>query len=212
MTDDSDAPARPAALPPDDALREALHNEVHARPPARIRLPALVVYVAVLNEGITREAECAHLRRLPGHDALTPQDLQANFLRLRLAGYSVKWERHSEFTRYSIVQALPALALLGTVEPELLSALAVDAQWLRTIPGRTVVAIKLAMLEAGADEPQAIVAAGRRWFGERTVVASRLGDGHTIAMTDFRLRPSGFERMLVVAPAATTPTRSHTIA
>ena len=84
MTDDSDVPARPAALPPDDALREALHNEVHARPPARIRLPALVVYVAVLNEGITREAECAHLQRLPGHNALTPQDLQANFLRLLL--------------------------------------------------------------------------------------------------------------------------------
>ena len=211
MIDDSDAPARPAALPPDDALRETLHNEVHARPPARIRLPALVVYVAVLNEGVTREAECAHLRRLPGHDALTAQDLQANFIRLRLAGYSVKWERHSEFTRYSIVQALPAQALLGTVEPELLSALAVDAHWLRTIPGRTVVAIKLAMLEAGADEPQAIVAAGRRWFGEVTVVASRLGDGHTIAMTDFRLRPSGFERMLVVAPAATTPTRAGRI-
>jgi len=211
MTDDSNAAGR-HTLPPADALRETLHNEVHARPPARIRLPALVVYVAVLNEGVTREAECAHLRRLHGHDALTPQDLQANFIRLRLAGYSVKWERHSEFTRYSIVQALPAQALLGTVEPELLSALAVDAHWLRTIPGRTVVAIKLAMLEqASADEPQAIVAAGRRWFGEGTVVASRLGDGHTIAMTDFRLRPSGFERMLVVAPVATTPTRAGRI-
>lgn len=211
MTDDADAAGR-HALPPDDALREALHNEVHARPPARIRLPALVVYVAVLNEGVTREDECAHLRRLPGHDALTAQDLQANFLHLRLAGYSVKWERHSEFTRYSIVQALPAQALLGTAEPELLGALAVDAHWLRMIPGRTVLAIKLAMLEqAGADEPQAIVAAGRRWFGEGTVVASRLGDGQTVAMTDFRLRPSGFERMLVVAPAATTPTRAGRI-
>ena len=30
-------------LPPNDPQRELLHNEVHARPPARIRLPALVV-------------------------------------------------------------------------------------------------------------------------------------------------------------------------
>ena len=30
-------------LPPDDPLRLAPHNEVHARPPARIRLPALIV-------------------------------------------------------------------------------------------------------------------------------------------------------------------------
>ena len=36
------------ALPPDDPQRTELHDEVHARPPARIRLPALVLYIAVL--------------------------------------------------------------------------------------------------------------------------------------------------------------------
>ncbi|HEX5697227.1 MAG TPA: DUF3422 family protein, partial [Rhodoferax sp.] len=48
-------PAPPVlhCLPPDDPQREALHNEVHARPSARIRLPALIVYVAVLNEGVS---------------------------------------------------------------------------------------------------------------------------------------------------------------
>ena len=195
-------------LPPDDALRAELHNEVHARPPARIRLPALVVYVAVLNEGVTREAECAHLRRLPGQAALSLHDLQANFLRLRLDGHSVQWERHSEFTRYSIVQALPAHAALGAAEPELLSALAVDAAWLRAIPGRTVAAIKLALVGADADDTQATLTEGRRWFGRNTMVASRLGTGPTLAMTDFRLRASGFERMLLVAPPATSPTRA----
>jgi hypothetical protein len=42
-------------LPEDDAQRRQLHNEVYARPSARVRLPALIVYVAVLNAGITRE-------------------------------------------------------------------------------------------------------------------------------------------------------------
>jgi hypothetical protein len=42
-------------LPEDDAQRWQLHNEVYARPSARVRLPALIVYVAVLNAGITRE-------------------------------------------------------------------------------------------------------------------------------------------------------------
>ncbi|MGS0758393.1 DUF3422 family protein, partial [Roseateles sp. GG27B] len=81
------------ALPPDDALREELHNEVHARPSARIRLPALVVSLAVLNQGVTRADECAHLRRLPGQDHLTPADLDGNFLRLRGANHTIKWER-----------------------------------------------------------------------------------------------------------------------
>ena len=53
-------------LPPDDPLRVALHDEVHSRPSARIRLPALIVHVAVLNDGVTRDIECEHLRRLRG--------------------------------------------------------------------------------------------------------------------------------------------------
>lgn len=208
----SDTPDRPiSALPPDDPLREALHNEVHARPPARIRLPALIVYVAVLNEGVTREAECAHLRRLPGQQDLTPAALQGNFLRLRLNGYSVKWERHTEFTRYSIVQPLPEAAWPGTADPVLLPALVVDADWLRSIPGRTVAAIKLVMVEQALDDVQAVLSAGRRWFNERSVVASLMGGGHSCAITDFRLQPSGFERMLVVAPADTSPTRAGRI-
>jgi uncharacterized membrane-anchored protein len=211
MPDDTDRPPPTPVLPPDDPLRESLHNEVHARPPARIRLPALIVYVAVLNEGVTREAEWAHLQRLPGQQGLTPAELQGNFLRLRLGGYSVKWERHTEFTRYSIVQPLPDAAWPGTADPALLPALAVEADWLRTIPGRTVAAIKLVMVEQALDDVQAVLAAGRRWFNERSVVASLMGGGHSCAITDFRLQPSGFERMLVVAPAGTSPTRAGRI-
>ena len=44
-------------LPLDDDQRRTLHNEVHARPPARVRLPALIVYVAVLHKSTTREDE-----------------------------------------------------------------------------------------------------------------------------------------------------------
>ena len=72
----SPSPTR-SALPPDDLQRALLHNEVHARPTARIRLPALVVYVAVLNEGISREQELAHLRLLPGQQDLPPEVLHA---------------------------------------------------------------------------------------------------------------------------------------
>ena len=64
----SNVPRRP--LPPDDALRASLHDEVHARPPPRIRLPARVTYVAVIHDGVSRTAECEHLRGLPGQHSL----------------------------------------------------------------------------------------------------------------------------------------------
>ncbi|WP_300211771.1 DUF3422 family protein [Rhodoferax sp.] len=221
-------------LPPDDWQRTALHNEVHARPSARIRLPALIVYVAVLNEGVSREAECAHLNRLSGQAELLPDSLQNNFLRLRLDGLTVRWERHTEFTRYSIVQPLPTEALLGASEPPLLHSLAVPPQWLVQIPGRTVAAVQLAMLNAPLDDATALMTEAVNWLGGHTVVASLLGSnvangagqgtepanrhgyehplGHSWALTQFRLQPDGFERMLVIAPEGTSQTRAGRIA
>jgi uncharacterized membrane-anchored protein len=199
-------------LPADDMQRATLHNEVHARPPARIRLPALVIYVAVLNEDVSREQECEHLRLLPGQQGLALERLQGNFLRLRFEGYTVKWERHTEFTRYSIVQPLPAHAHLGASDPDLLSALVVAPQWLRDIPGRTIAAIKLAMVHGEPSAPEATMAQARSWFGEHAVVASIMGNnGHSLAVTDFQLRDSGFERLLVIAPPKTSETRAGRI-
>jgi uncharacterized membrane-anchored protein len=200
------------ALPPDDVLRAALHDEVHARPTARIRLPALVVYVAVLNDGVSRETEWEHLKRLPGQEGLRLAELSTSFLRIRLANCTLKWERHTEFTRYSIVQALPDGAGLDAPTSPALDTLAVDPDWLRTLPGRTIAAIKLAMVISDIDNPVAMARVGQQWLGGRSVVASVLGtQGHSVAVTTFRLRDSGFEHMLVIAPANTTETRAGRI-
>ncbi len=216
MTSSPETGGARGVLPDDDAQRAELHNEVHARPSARIRLPALVVFVAVLNDGVGREQECEHLRRLPGQETLSLDQLRGNFLRLRFDAYTLKWERHTEFTRYSIVQPLPEHAGLGASEPDLLGALVAPAGWLREIPGRTIAAIQLVMLQADLPEqaPQAqaaLMAPAQRWFGGRTVVASQLGGGHSWALTDFQLQPSGFERMLVIAPPGTSETRAGRI-
>ena len=203
-------------LPADDEQRVQLHNEVHARPPARIRLPALIVFVAVLNEGVSREQECEHLRRLPGQADLGVDALQGNFLRLRFEQHTLKWERHTEFTRYSLVQPLPAQAGLGAQAPDLLADLAIAPDWLAHIPGRTVAAIQLVTLNADWPEPTpeghaALMGQAQRWLGRDSLVASQLGGGHSWALTDFALRSDGFERMLVIAPPGTTETRAGRI-
>ncbi len=202
-------------LPPDDPLRRTLHNEVHARPSARVRLPALITYVAVLNADIGREQECAHLQRLPGHADLTLQQLQGNFLRLRCEGYTVKWERHTEFTRYSIVQPLPAHALWGSSLPELTPHVSTGTDWLRGIPGQTVAAIQLAMLPEGMGEAD-MLAKAQRWLGEGIVVASHMGNtvqgqAHSCLLTHFRIGADGFERMLVLTQGETPEGRAGRI-
>lgn len=197
-------------LPPDDALRRQLHDEVHARPPASLQMPALVTFVAVLNAGISREQEAAHLRTLPGQGALTAQSLEGHFLRLHLEGYTLKWERHSEFSRYSIVQALAASDSVRH-PAEVLATLAAPAQWLRGIPGATVAAVQMAMVHGDLEQGGALMELAQKWLGGSDIAASQLGYGHSAAYTEFRIGADGFERMLVVAPLGTSQARAGRI-
>jgi len=188
-------------LPPIDPQRALLHNVVHTHPSQHIRLPALVVYVAVFNDGVTLEQEFEHLRQLPCQAALEIGSLQNNFLHLQLQGCSLRWERHAEFTSYSLLQHLPEVIKLGASDPELLSFLALPEGWLAGIPGRTFAAVKLAMVHGDLNCPGETLALARNWFGENPVVASLIGrNSHSLAVTDFMLRDSGFERMLVSCP------------
>lgn len=221
----SNPPLPPISLlPPDDPLRNALHNEVHARPSARIRLPALVLAIALrhpfgADPVQARQAELEHLRRLPGQQGLSEADLDGNFVRLRFADHTLLWERHNEFSRYTLLQALPANSGLGAVNPDLDAGLALPAGWLAGLPGRTVAALQVVMVEHQILQPEALVEVAQLWFGGRTVVASMMGRGHgpgarghSLVVTDLQLRPDGFERMLVVAAPDTSALRAGRIA
>lgn len=200
-------------LPPNDPLRLSLHNEVHARPPALVHLPTLVTLVAVLNDGVERETERLHLCGLPGQDHLTAADVAGNFIRMKIpAGYSIRWERHTEFTRYSIIQPLPNGMGLGAEQPDLAANLATHDGWLAQTPGKTVAAVQLVMVTANLSDSAAVLDVAKRWFGRRTLVASKMGPDYSWALTDFQVNADGFERMLVLVPEGTSEARAGRIA
>ncbi len=206
----------PAYLPANDAQREGLHNEIHTRPSATFKLPALIVYVAVLNAGVSKSDELAHLQALPGQEDLSLESMQGSFLQLTCGGYKVIWERHTEFSRYTIVQPLPMHAGWGSVLPELATQVATGPDWLSRIPGKTITAIHLAMLNEGIEDPDAFWK-GRQWLGEGTLIGAKMGRtsnhlSHSHLMTSLRIGPDGFERILVLASADTSENRSGRIA
>jgi uncharacterized membrane-anchored protein len=81
------------------------------------------------------------------------------------------------------------------------------------VEAKASAAIELVLLEGevnGAALPDQQV---RQFFAEQTVVASLMGrTRHSYAITDFRLRQNGFERVLVVASPDTSETRAGRIA
>ena len=193
---------KPNLLPPDDALRLTLHNEVHARPSAEVGVPALITSVAVLNDGVGRELELQHLRSLTGQPHLQEPAIAGNFGRWPLVhGGTIKWERHTEFTRYSLVQPLPAESSIynaawATPQTEL------PADWLAGIPGRTICAVQLLMLIEDLSQAQLLEHIKRIHQG-KSIVASRLGVNqndlsHSWVFTSFEVEEDGFERMVLL--------------
>ena len=194
-----DAASSARRLPPDDTQRIALHNEIHARPQAGIHLPALLTHVAVLNQGVSRDDELSHLRSLPGQQQLAASATQGYFLRLALDDHAVQWERHSEFTRYTVIQPLSGIDARSGHPPDLGAMLATPPGWLAAIPGRTVAAIQVVMLKESLHDTQAALTVAQPWFAtEATLIASQMGTGQSCAVTDFRVNADGFERMLVL--------------
>jgi uncharacterized membrane-anchored protein len=203
-------------LPADDVQRMVLHDEIHTRPSATFKLPALISYVAVLNKDVDKASELAHLRLLPSNEDLQLESMKGNFLQLQCPDYKVIWERHTEFTRYTIFQPLPAHAHWGSQLPELTPYVATGTDWLRHIPGKTITAIHLAMLNEGMQDPDAFTKA-RHWLGEGTVIGSKMGRApddqpHSHLMTHLRIGADGFERILVLAAPDTSENRSGRIA
>ena len=203
-------------LPVNDAQRLLLHNEIHTRPSATFKLPALVVYVAVLNADVSPTEEFEHLQQLPQTQPLEFDKMRGNFLQIECTGYKVIWERHSEFTRYTIVQALPSHAQWGSDLPELGEHAATGSDWLKGIPGKTITAIHLGILNEGVDDPDAFYK-GKRWLGNGTLIGSKMGRtsdnaSHSQLMTNLKIGEDGFERLLVLTDSETSENRAGRIA
>ena len=119
-------------LPPDHAERFALAEEVHARPPEPMPTPARATYLAVLVDADDRGRESAHLARLCERFGVAPPARELTHFSARMGGLQVKWERHGEFSSWTIVA--PGAEREAFAEPA--SSLLPEG-WLGGLPGAT---------------------------------------------------------------------------
>ena len=177
-------------LPPDHPLRIELNDEAHARPPEALTAPLRLSFLALYSDPQQRDSEWEHLCELVRRMGGTPP-ARANHYSADLGPFRVKWERHTEFTRYKFIVAGAAP---DPFHPPALHA--VPADWLAALPGEIVVATHAALLPADAqgEDHEALAA---RHFGGEALAGAQIAAGAGIAFTDFRIR-DGFSRLLVL--------------
>lgn len=200
-------------IPQADPMLEALQIEFLESPRARVGLPVQMLSLVVLNANVDLTQECAHLAKLSGQKDLTVEVLASNFLRVQAGPCSLRWERDTEFTRYTIMRALPPSTLLNDAPQQLVSQLLFDPNWIEKIPGKTLLAIHLVAL--AGEPPNAInrATAYDHWFAEGVALGSMMGSPtHSSVVTDFALQHDGFERMLILAKPGISEARLGRVA
>ena len=177
-------------LPPDHPQRLALADEVHARPPEPLETPSRATYIALLIAPEDREREFTHIAALCQRFAVTPPHGGVTQFGTQLGPVRFKWERHGEFSSFTLFT--PGLSQHPYSEP---AVALLPAGWLAGLPGTTLVAAHAKLVAASVAPADAAGLAGH--FGGNIVVGAQIGDGAGTAYTDFRVHPDGFARFLV---------------
>ncbi len=189
------------ALPVDHPARMPLNNEVHARPPealpARVRLTYLVLF---------GELDMTPLADLCDRFGVDPPAQGTNHFSADLGPFRLKWERHTEFTRYwFFVPARGSANLFGVTALE-----AVPQDWLQSLAGEVLVANhveRLPLPRAKPDEDKL----SKEYFAGNPMVGAEVAGGLGRAFTDFRIHADGFGRMLIFDNGMTPRQRGRTV-
>jgi len=174
--------------------REALHNEVHARPYERLAAPLVLSHIALLEPDGERARE--HIATLLRNRHLPLPAEDASHISVDLGGVHLRWERHTEFHTCTFWKPLheapesfdtPALA-------------DVPQEWLSAMPGQWLVGLHmLVRSDRGADSATRVQQLVRRSLQEESLLGASLMDRDGAIYTDLHLAADGFERFIVIA-------------
>jgi uncharacterized membrane-anchored protein len=178
-------------LPSDHPLRIELNDEAHARPSEALAAPLRLTFLALYSDPSQREREWDHVRALARRFEAPLPSPRAKHYSADLGPFRMKWERHSEFTRYKFI-----VAGAGDDPFESPALQAVPADWLAELAGQMMVATHAAILPAPPGPPD-FEAIATRHFAGNVLAGAGIAGGAGIALTDFCVR-DGFNRLLVL--------------
>jgi uncharacterized membrane-anchored protein len=177
-------------LPPDHPQRRALADEVHARPPAPVTVPAVVSCLALFDADAEAVFDC--LVQLAQRYAVEPPPRGGHAI-VDLPDVRVKWERHGEFSSLTFVQPMRDLpsAPLASLSAFPTAFEALPATWLGSLPGRSIAAADIVLLPAGEEGSTPRWAQVSRWFVRDAMAGSSVLDEAALVFTDFMLPADG---------------------
>jgi len=182
------------ARPIDDPLRRVLHDEIHARPPARLLPPERVGHLALRIPPARLLAEEEALRALALQHGLPAPSFDSGYLWLDCGTYRLKWERHTEYSGFTVFRAVGPDAVADTSAFD-----EVPAVWRARLPGTTILYAEVDVRDGAGVDVEAEVAA----YGDAAVIGARVSGGAGVVLTDLRMDEGGCTHFAVFDLALT---------
>ncbi len=170
--------------------REALTLELHDRPFRPMAAPLRVSHLAIATGERGGEQDHAQFAALCRRFGKAEPAAGAKHFTVDLGPFTVKWERHTEFSTYTLLREEPVERPFDETVFGL-----VPAEWRDGLYGEVMVALHLTVTEDGGDP----VDGNRlsRWFAGNPVFGCALAGGGARLYGDLRTHDDGFERLLL---------------
>jgi uncharacterized membrane-anchored protein len=170
------------------AQRFNLNNEVHARPYQIMCAPLRVSHLALMSGD--REQEVNAIGELCDRFGITRPNPEANFFITDFPLFQLRWERHTEFSTYTVYESTVSEVAFKE------SALAqLPVEWIEKLPGEVVTMVNLELIKR--EKGDLDLAELSKLFSSNTVVGSEVSGGSARVWTDFQIHADGFNRVLV---------------
>jgi uncharacterized membrane-anchored protein len=179
-------------VPVDHPQRRELNDEVHARPPEALAAPLRLSFLALHSDWASRDREWQHVGALLERFGRPVPASAGSHLSIDLGPFRLKWERHTEFTRYKFI--VPG-EFDDPFDPPAIDR--VPADWVAAIPGQVLAACHVGLVR-DATERLDHEALAVRHFAGNVLIGSKVAGGLATALTDLRIHGDRFSRLLVL--------------
>ncbi|SES84154.1 Uncharacterized membrane-anchored protein [Nitrosomonas marina] len=170
--------------------RKELHNELNAIAYEFLAIPAQLSHLVLLSDRQFISQERKLLGQLCDQYNTTPPNSNTNEFTVVMGDVQLRWERHTEYSTYTIYQA-------GSFEIpfEQPPIKRLPRKWLTCLPGEVLVATHIALDDR--SRPKRSLNELAQLFSSNTVIGSKVAGGSASVWSDNQIHQDGFGRILI---------------
>lgn len=175
---------------PEYTQRQELHAELNAVAYELLAPPFELSHLVLLSERSAVEQERALLRELCARYNIAPPNSYDNDFSAEFGEFRMRWERHTEYSTYTIYRAKPFTAPFEHPAIEF-----VPQDWVARLPGELLVATHIALEDRA--RPKRSLHELVTLFASGTVIGSKVAGGAASVWSDNQIHRDNFGRILI---------------